>query len=70
MNPLHWLADRLLLRARGAATVYVRVHRLGFTRGWSACLIAVLACYVLYVAGLTILNTPIPSATDTQHAAP
>ena len=66
MNPLHWLADRLLLRVRGAATLYAHVHRLGFTRGWICCLLAVLTCYVAYVAGISLL-LPAP---DTQHAAP
>jgi hypothetical protein len=55
VNPLHWLADRLLLRVPNYAHLYVRVHRLGFSRGWACCLIAVLACYVAYVAGLALL---------------
>lgn len=58
MNPLHWLADRLLFRVPGYAHLYVRVHRLGFVRGWTCCLLSVLACYVLYVAGLALLNIP------------
>jgi hypothetical protein len=47
---------------------YRQMHRTGFTRGWGCCLITVLACYVVYVAGLAILNTPLPP--DTQHASP
>ena len=68
MNPLHWLADRAAPRTYRGITQ--AAHRLGFTRGWTACLLCVGACYVVYVAGLSILNTPLPSAPDTQHAAP
>ena len=68
MNPLPWLADRLLFRAvqrraSSAFTSAVSVHRLGFTRGWTACLLSMAICYVLYVAGLAILNTPLPPPT-------
>ena len=60
MNPLHWLADRVTRLRYGHNGLHLeRVwHRRGFTDGWTCCLLSVLACYVLYVAGLALLNIP------------
>jgi hypothetical protein len=60
VNPLHGLADRLLLRdctrlPSVSGVSRASAHRIGFTRGWTCCLLSVLACYVVYVAGLAIL---------------